>query len=433
MFAIRAPNSPQNQGAREASVPAVILCLFVFQNLFNAFSPYVTLAINLILAFALLIRRQGRCVIPAPLVILTALAVLGWLFLIAIFRGEAETQVLLKYLRVAINVTLFALIFGTRLVRAAALIKAINFALAFHVLLVMLQIAVPDLTHTTAPIFGFEREITILDEYTLRKLGASSSYDTASLMSVAALLFFYLQFSQGKGNRYLMLSAIAFLATLMSSRTGIALSMLIVAVIGMRTVFKASLLWKSIAAVGIAALFVLAYLFVYPLLLHSLGISELQSDEVSLVFAAADYGTTGTLDALTDEHLQPLDQPLVDLFFGYGFDPNTVGRFTDIGYVKFVYHVGIVGTLIILFTHLYMLTVAHKCTPTVLRDPDRALIGRFSFLLIAIGIAFNYKSLELHSRGIGDFIFMLFLFLASWRMSRRPLRRAATLGGPLES
>lgn len=432
MSAIPAPNVPQNGRLQEASVPAAILSVFVFQNLFNAFSPYITLALNLALALALLALRHGRCTIRGHFVVLTAFAVLAWLFLVTIFRGDVEPQVLLKYSRVAINITLFALIFGTQLVSAAALVKAINFALAFHVLLVMLQVALPGLTYTTAPIFGFEREITILEELTMRKLGASSSYDTASLLSVAALLFFYLQFSQGRGARYLSLSVTAFVATLLSSRAGIALSMLIVAVIGLRALFKAHLPWKVIAASGMAAFSVFAYVFIYPLVLHSLGISQLQSDDVGMLYSIADYGTTGTLEALTDEHLRPLDRPLIDLLFGYGSDPNTVGRFTDIGYVKFIYHVGIVGLLTIVFTHLYMLAVVRRRSQRFVQDPDRALIGRFSFLLIAIGLAFNYKSLELHSRGVGDLIFILFLFVASWRMSHRPPRHAAIPGGPLE-
>ncbi|MDZ4257987.1 MAG: hypothetical protein U0974_11745 [Gemmatimonadales bacterium] len=415
------------------SVPAAILSLFVFQNLFNAFSPYITLAINLVLALTLLALRHGRCTFRGHFVVLSAFAVLAWLFLVTVVRGDVELQVLLKYSRVAINITLFALIFGTQSVSATALVKAINFALAFHVLLVMLQVVLPDLTYATAPIFGFEREITILEEFTMRKLGASSSYDTASLFSVAALIFFYLQFSQGRGTRYFSLSVIAFIATLMSSRAGIALSMLIVVVIGFRALFKATLPWKVVAASGIGAIVVFAYVFISPLVLHSLGISQLQSEDVGMLYSIADYGTTGTLESLTNEHLRPLDRPFVDLLFGYGIDPNSVGRVTDIGYVKFIYHIGIVGLLIIVFTHLYMLVIVRKCSRRFAQHPDRALIARFSFLFIVIGLVFNYKSLELHSRGVGDLIFILFLCVASWCMSDRPPRRAATPAGALES
>ena len=396
-----------------APIHGALLGVLVFQNLFNAFSPYLTLAINITVVLSLLIRHQLRYIASAPVVIAGVYAVLAWMLLVATYRGDAETQILLKYFRVTVAVSLFALIFGNCRSAASTFVKAINVALGFHVLLVMLQIAFPDLTNMTAPVFGFEREITIIEQYTLRKLGASSSYDTASLLSVAALLFFYLQFNQGKGSSYLLMTTIAFVATLMSSRTGMVMSLLVVTVLSLRAFLRARLIWKLVAAPCIAGLMVLVYILFYPLLLHTLGISEMQSDEASLVFAIADYGTTGTLDALTGDHLMPLDQPLLDLLIGFAVDPNTIAMYTDIGYVKLIYHVGIVGTLVILFVHLYMLVVTRKFMRASAHDLERALIARFLFVLIAISLAFNYKSLELHSRGIGDFIYMLFLFLAS--------------------
>ena len=396
-----------------APIDGVLLCIFVFQNLFNSFSPYLTLAVNIILVISLLVRDQLRHIVSAPVVVAGVYAVLVWMFLVMSYRGQAETQIVLKYFRVTMSVSFFALIFGSRQIQASSVVKAINVALGFHVLLVMLQIAFPDITYVTAPVFGFEREITILDRYTMRKLGASSSYDTAALLSVAALLFFQLQFTQGKGFKYLLMAAVAFVATLLSSRAGMILSLLIVTVFSLRTILRARLIWKLTACLCVAGLMVSAYFLIYPLFLQTLGISELGRDEGTLVFAASDYGTTGTLDSLMENQLKPMDLP--DLLIGLGVDPNMTARPTDVGYVKFIYHVGLVGTSVILLVHLYMLAVTRRFMRTSADDFDRSLIARFLFVFIAISLVFNYKSLELHSRGTGDFIYMLFLFLASWR------------------
>lgn len=409
---------------QDASLPGALLFVLVFQNLFNAYSPYITISINVFVAITLLLRQGGWLRRPEPVVLSAAYFVLAWLLLVTLYRGGAESQVLLKYMRVALTVTLFVLIFAAGRISTQAIVQAVNLALAFHVLLVFAQIVLPGLTNLSAPIFGFEREISILEEYTLRKLGASSSYDTASLLSVAALLFFYMQYAQGKGPRYLALATAAFVATLMSSRTGIALSLLIVGVICLRALLASSLRRRAVAGAGVAVLLVFAYQMLFPLLMHTLGIEELGSDDAGLIFAAADYGTTGTFDALSDEHLKPLDQPLLDLFLGYAVDPNTISRYTDIGYVKLIYHVGIVGTTALVLVHLYMLAATHKFLLDAAGDADRELMARFLFWLIAISIAFNYKSLELHSRGIGDFIYMLFLFLA--QSSAQPRRHPST-------
>lgn len=398
-----------------APVHAALLVILVFQNLFNAYSPYLTLAINIAVATTLLIRYQLRCAVPAPVVIASVYAVLVWMLFVTVYRGNADSQIVLKYFRTTLAVGLFALIFGSRLFPASSVVKAINFALGFHISLVMLQIVLPDLTTITAPCFGFEREMTILEEYTVRKLGASSSYDTASLLSVFALLFFYMQFTQGKGAKYLLMAIVAFVATFMSSRTGMALSFLIVTVIFGHAILRARFIWKLVIFLSLTGFIMVTYILVFPLLLQTIGLSDLQSDDVNVIFSPTDYGTTGTLEALTEVHLKPLDQPLFDLILGFAVDPNAIGRETDIGYVKLIYHVGIVGTLVVLFVHLYMLVVTYMYARASVRDPDRLLIARILLLLIAITLAFNYKSLEIHSRGIGDFIYLLFIFLASRR------------------
>lgn len=400
-------------GSSGAAVHLVFVCIFVFLNLFNPISPYLTFAVNTSLAFALLVRSRFRLSIQDPIVLACAYFALGWLLLVTVFRGGGDEQVVLKYLRVALTVSLFVVIFGSGRISSGQIVKAINLALAFHVALILLQVPFPDLTYKTAPIFGFDREIEILDQYTMRKLGASSSYDTASLFSLAALLFFYLQFERSRRMAHLMMAGAAFVATLMSSRVGIAFSIVIMLVIFIREFMKASFLWKSIAAFAMVGFVVFTYISIYPLVLHSLGYAELHSYDSGLLFAATDYGTTGTMDALMDDHLLPLQQPFEDLLIGFAIDPNTIDRFTDIGYVKLIYHIGIVGTLAVLIAHIYILVAARRMSHGSRCNEDAVLVAHFLYAFVAIALIFNYKSLELHSRGVGDFVYLLFFFLAS--------------------
>jgi hypothetical protein len=137
----------------------------------------------------------------------------------------------------------------------------------------------------------------------------------------------------------------------------------------------------------------------------------LQSDDLTVVFAAADYGTTGTLDALTHDHLEPLHRPLQELILGYGVDPNTIGKTTDIGYVKFIYHLGVVGAFIIISLHICMLANVYVIAKYSKPHADIKLLANFLYIFMLIALVFNYKSLELYSRGTGDFIFLLFLYL----------------------
>ena len=396
-------------------IPVALVYLLMFQNLFNAGSPFATLALNLGVATVVLIQSRGCCRIPDRMVLFGTYAVLMWLFLVIIYRGGVETQIFQKYVRITLTISLVTIVFGSGMVEPRTIIKAINLSLGFHVALVLLQIVFPDITYTTAVIFGFDRDLAILDNYALRKLGASSSYDTASLLSVLALTFFYLQFHQSHRKSLLLMMVLSFIATLMSSRMGIAFSMSIIALISIRGLLNARMWGKGVIVIGASCFYVFSYLYVYPIFAHSLGISDLTSRDTGLIFSPADYGTTGTLEALTGEFLEPLNQPLGDLLIGFGLDPNSISRFSDIGYVKMIYHVGIIGTVLIMLSHTYMCVMLMRRGRWTKRGAELSTIRQFLFIVLLLGIAFNYKSLELYSRGVGDFIFIVFLFLASTR------------------
>jgi hypothetical protein len=391
-----------------------LLVLLVFVNLLNPVSPFLTLAINLMAAGYFVLKKKLIVRGFEPVIPFVALLVVMWLLFIVAVRGEGEPQVVFKYLRITAAILLFSLIAVSAGKCAASITLGLNITLGFHIAIVFLQIALPDITYITAPIFGFEREPSILEQYTLRKLGASSSYDTASLFSIAALLLYYLQFRQGCGKKFFYLAALAFLATLFSSRAGIAISLGIVLWIATVTLLRASPARKAAALLFLAILVFVAYQLFLPLVLHSLGIAELDSSEVTLVFSAADYGTTGTLEALTQSHLEPLKIPIVDIFLGFSIDPNSIQRYTDIGYVKFIYHVGVPGTVLILLAHIYMLFSSIQVSRGRHTDNSVKVLAQLLALLIAIGLVFNYKSLEIYSRGYGDLLFMLFFFVTAW-------------------
>lgn len=395
-----------------ANLHPALLALLVFQNLYNPFSPYLTLTFNLCLFVVLLLRNRLSIATVAPLVVATAVIVLIWLCLITLVRGDAEPHVLLKYFRVTAAIVLLALIFGSCKVQERYVVKAINIAFSFHIFLIALQVFWPDISSITVAVFGFERGAGILEQYTMRKLGASGGYDTASLFSIAGLIFFILQYIQLRNPVFLLAVAAAFLAALMSSRMGMLLALLVVIFFWVRLLFLAKIGWKLVVVAGAFVFAVAAYIILVPLFLHSLEISVLQPDDASIVFAATDYGTTGTLEALTQDHLQPLNRPFSELILGYAIDPNTIGKFTDIGYVKLIYHVGIVGTFIIIIMHIYMLLSAYRMMRRAEIRSDQRLLAQFLLYFILLVFIFNYKSLELHSRGAGDLIFLLFFYLS---------------------
>ena len=396
-------------GKAKNVLPSIVIYILMFQNLFNAASPYLTLILNLMVA-VIVIKNNG-IKIPNPPVLAAIHIILTWFIVVVVYRGDFDNQILMKYFRITLAATLLALIFGSRSIDSKKIVMAINFSLGFHVLLILVQIGYPDITNFTAELFGFDRDAAILEQYSQRKLGASSSYDTASLLSIASLIFFYLQFSRNRNITLLILVIISFAASLMSSRAGIALSLATAIIFFFHAYLESTAIWRYAIASALLIFFTLIYVYISPIFLHSVGLTELSAEESYVIFAAADYGTTGTLDALTDEHLKPLDLPIYDLFIGFAIDPNSIGKYTDIGYVKLVYHVGIIGVMMIMAIYAYMGMLANKYRHRHFVDKESKIIATFLLCIILVACIFNYKSLEIYSRGVGDFIFIIFFFL----------------------
>lgn len=403
--------SHRTQPWRRSPLSLPVITLLVFLNLFNPFSPFLTVAANLLAFLWVFVKNRGHSAVTAPMVIALAAAIVCWLFLVVIMRGDGDPQVVLKYIRTTTAVFLLAALFGSAEVRANHLVIAMNLAFVFHFVLISTQLIWPEFTLITAPIFGFERETSILEEYSLRKLGASSSYDTASLFSIAGLLFFCIQFLR-KSSLILFLAILAaFLLSLLSSRTGMAFAVLVIIGFFMRLAIVSTTTWRLVSLFVLVIVGAAAYTILGPLFLYSFGLSETQSNDLGLIYAVTDYGSTGTLEALTGDHLSPMNRPLSDLLLGFAVDPNSVGQHSDIGYVKFVYHFGFVGLSLVALLHLYMFFVLARGARRHDHPQSIQTLVWFLLVFLTILVLFNYKSLEIYSRGTGDFVLLLFLYL----------------------
>lgn len=395
--------------------PSWLLYLFMFQNLLNAGSPYFTIIINAMLAiFALAMSKYKFSRLDNHVVLYFSMIITVWILVVILYRGGVyEQQILLKYVRSFITILLIYLFIASVNISSEVVVNSLSIVFGIHVYMVLLQVPFPDLMKLTGPIFGFERELSILEQYTLRKLGASSSFDTASFWSASGVIFFYLRYNSSSRKFFLINFGAAILAGMLSSRTGMIMTMALVLCVCIHKIIIADPVKKLLFGTVLAGVFAFLFFSLYPLLLHSLGVQGLRSDEVALLFSVTDYGTTGSFQALTEDHLMPLMLPLKDLLIGYALDPNSIGRFSDIGYVKFIYHVGIIGAALIVLIHLWMMRVtAFYIFRRSLDCADRDL-GIFLLWLIGAGLLFNYKSLEIYSRGTGDMIFIVFLFFLS--------------------
>ncbi len=122
----------------------------------------------------------------------------------------------------------------------------------------------------------------------------------------------------------------------------------------------------------------------------------------------SEYGTTGTVNHLFGSHLLMLfELNNLEYIFGKGVDPDG----TDIGYVKLIFHIGVIGTLAITFLYILAFVNIKKmdaplCTRTM-------IIRKFFLIFIILTFFMNYKSLELYSRGSTELFVIIYVFLVS--------------------
>jgi hypothetical protein len=261
-----------------------------------------------------------------------------------------------------------------------------------------------------ANFFGFNREDDILSEYTIRKLGLSGSYDTSAMIVLLALFFYFLSYLRTKKPLFILLIILAFFSIFFTSRTGIILGSItyVFFLIHLLLTSKRRLIIISIILTSIIIYYKYIHDVFYLIILRSFGINDDITNEYTV-----NYGTTGTLDGLTSTHLDALNQPFFDLLIGLAIDPNMTELPTDIGYIKIIYHIGIIGLLTIISIYFYILKATFNIRSKSEKSSATRLLSNFLLFYTVILLIMNYKGLILYSRGAHDLLIIIYFFISN--------------------
>jgi hypothetical protein len=417
----------EGRSLKSSVFDVALLAVFLFQNLYNPVSAYATAVVNCTLLAALALSSRGtlyRIPIARVVVGLSALVLL-WVMFMSIMRSVGESAVLLKYARNVVSGLFAAGICARLRATPSTFLNVLGGVLLFHVLATGCQWWFPSLDEPMAAIFGFTREIEILSSFTSRKLGASSGYDSASEFSVALLILSCLSYNQKRSVIKLVCIGASFAACFAASRLGMVFGLIVM------LLFTVSQ-FKRLSVFGILGMIPLCVsviyftsIWVFPLISRSLGFEQAYSDRVSALDSLDGYGTGGTFEALTTVHLDPLQVPFEDLIFGYAVDPNKVpGRETDIGYVKLIYHIGVIGLLVVVLIYATLVVKLLTYRSLTKEGSDSRTILNFVLFFIILDALMNYKALVLYSRGSYEIVIIICFYL---------MRVKGNSGGRLEA
>lgn len=375
----------------------VLLTLLISINLYSPFSVAVPIGFNLFFAFIAFLNSGNNVIFSKLHKIALGLSILlfCWVIIVSIANDVFDDYVIGKFFRTFLNTLLLAIIFKNLNFNSSQFFKAIIIALMLNTVVVYIQILFPSSKELFIGITGFSKKKGIL-----RSFGLFSSYDFAGLTTCITMVVLWLGFLFKKKNFFFVLYFIVLLSSLSISRFTMVVSVLVF--MGSFYYFyrkKGNYFIKYLVLFPLIS-FVGYYTFnkFYAFINFSLNSSSNEDINQS-------YSTQST-DILLNK-MAVLPQDVLSTILGTAKSIDS----SDIGYVKIIFMIGIVGLMLILYFYYSLLKniiIKINNDVTFSSDDKRYLIILLRAVVLLL-ILFNSKLLLIYSRGTNDF-FLILLF-----------------------
>lgn len=371
------------------------LVLFLSVNLYSPYSVLTPLLFNLMLVVFFMFFSKGRPQISKFEIQLISFALIPliWIVVVSGFHWGFDSYAVGRFFRGLTNLILVSVIIKNLRFNQKQILYAIGFTLLFNVIAVYVQTLVPSTKPLFQSISGYEK--TLFD---LRAFGLFSSYDSAGFCACLCIVFWGLMYIAKKNIVYIAFSFLPLVACLMISRFSMLVAALCFLVIGSVMLRRT----KPIYAISIflpIALVVGYYFYDQAWFIIEASIS---GDKA----LTSSYSSSSSSVLLDNMIFFP--DNIVSLFFGEGIDPTL----SDIGYIKLIFMVGVLGTLFICWTYFYVFKYLKKRYHRNLfvTDNDK-MMYQFICAFIVLLFVFNSKLLFFYGRGFHDlFIILVFAF-----------------------
>lgn len=377
---------------------AFVLFILFFVNIYNPFSVFLTVGFNLLVLLLYRIKSINKKEV-INLIILTFIIVI-WQVLVFIINVNFSAFLLGKYFRIILSTILLGLIISNFSFSAKKVIDIISIILFLHLLAIALQILFPSIVHPMADVFNFDRDTELLDRLTIRNLGLAGSFDYAALLSVFGIHVFYLQYKNTRKIIFFILFLLAFLSCFRISRMAMIFGFLVFISHSFILLKKLSLIKKILITPILVGIFIIVFNFAFPILTGSLSFLQKTSLNKGFVIDRAEYSTSDK--TLLNKHL----------FFPESAYKILIGEAekisgTDIGYIKTIFSIGVIGLLLIIMQYLYMIRRIRVIKKNETSTELKQLCNYFTFYTLMLFIV-NLKALLLYSRGSHEFVLLMF-------------------------
>lgn len=390
-----------------------VFFLFLVFNFLNPISPILTIIIDLaIMTLAVKGGKIGGKLLST--IITIGFVIWLWSLFVMIINDNQNTYIFFKYLRMPIMAFVIYTCITKLDFNSDTVLKALYYLCVLNVISIWVELYIPGTRDIIAKVLNISR-MEAASFFDSRVLGIAGSFEFCSIMCILLMILSYVRYINKNTLLDLIVILVAFASMIYVSRTGmlIGAGVLLYMLFGL---FRKSKSYHKVVvgAFSFSIVFV-AVAIMLPILINSSGLFEETFETAYALDLGTGYGsgTAGELTKGSSSHMNILRAPLTELFIGYGINSEDyTGKniATDIGYLEFICHIGIVGLFLVILLHLYILrhiVIMNKkirCNPNL----DGVFrINRVTIMFLAVLFVFNYKLMLLYSRGTFELLLIL--------------------------
>ena len=392
-----------------------IIFILIFISIFGPKIGLIDLAVLGYCFIGIILMSKRKTIkYPKEYVVLCMIAAILLIYSIFIVLANQSYNLypVLRNFRAFLALGILGLIFYNIRIPIIKVVNLIIIGLLIHSSVILMQMKFPVLKSYIGPIVNYPTEF-----FPLRAFGIIGDYDGSGSLLVIGAILSLIMFNYTGLTKYVACSFIFFASVIFVSRMNMLL-MLIVMIVSVRkwlTRGKVNLIIKFIISsllIGSGYIFVK---LVYPIIYYTIPFINQYfiSSNIRTTNYSLSYGSGGQAYLL--DSMWKIPESVTGFIFGTGLLPDD----SDIGYVKILFMLGIIGSLLLFIFYGYImkiikkkLKIINKCYPKTYNSYIKNFAKGFRFIILLI-FFINFKNLFLFSRSFHELIIILFFtFLA---------------------
>lgn len=370
-----------------------ILVLLLFVNIYAPYSVVGPTIINtIIVSFLLFNGKIKKISVYQRNILLISFLLACWVIVVCFVNGTFSDYVIGRFFRIFINSFLLGIIINNLKFTIPQLLTSLGIVLLVNIMSIFIQALEPSTKDFFSVISGYEKRF-----FDIRSFGLYSSYDAAGLNVCFGLIVWGNLYIHNKKNLYIFLFLLTFLSSVFVSRYTMLIAGLIFLLYSFR--FLLSSKHKTIAILFTLPLIILTgyYFYNYASPIIDSAVKGVSMDNFNYSYSADSFILLKNMFFFPEDPFQ--------LFIGTGEEPTN----SDVGFVKLIYMVGLLGLFLIFYLYFYsFVNIKKRINNNNLgQEYDSMMLYKIIIGLIILMFIYNLKLLLLYGRGFHDLLIIL--------------------------